>query len=145
MNSMTDLETAIRHLEGHSVCLCRNGEIIARDGRGIAPVMQLLAEQTDLRGFSAADLIVGKAAAMLFVKAGVVSVHGKTMSENGKAYLTAHGIPCTCDVLTEKIINRKGDGICPMEQTVLEIDDPEAGYAALRQKIAALAAASKQS
>lgn len=46
-------------------------------------------------------------AAMLFVKAGIIGVHGRTMSESGKAYLEAHGIPCTYDILTERIINRK--------------------------------------
>lgn len=44
---------------------------------------------------------------MLFVKAGIIGVHGRTMSESGKAYLEAHGIPCTYDILTERIINRK--------------------------------------
>ncbi|MBQ8921860.1 MAG: DUF1893 domain-containing protein [Oscillospiraceae bacterium] len=133
---MTDLEAAKTHLEGHSICLCRGSEVITDDGRGISPMMRLIAEGKDLRGFSAADVIVGKAAAMLFVKAGVVSVHGNIMSESGRAYLTAHGIPCTCGTLTERIINRQGTGVCPMEQTVAALSDPEEGYAALCRRLA---------
>lgn len=137
---MTDIETAAANLEGHSICLCRDGEYFTDDGRGISPMMRFIAENRDLRGYSTADIIVGKAAAMLFVKAGIVSVHGITMSQAGKAYLEAHGIECTFDTLTEKIIDRQGKDICPMEKTAADISDAEEGYEALRQKLAAMRA-----
>ena len=136
---MTDIELAKTNLDGHSICLCRDGEIITDDGRGISPMMKFIAEEKDLTGFSTADVIVGKAAAMLFVKTGIVCVHGKTMSESGKAYLDTHGIPCTYDILTEKIINRQGTDICPMEKAVMNIDDTEKGYEALRIRLESIA------
>ena len=139
---MTDIETAIRELEGHSICLCRGGEFFTDDGRGISPMMRFISEGRDLTGYSVADVIVGKAAAMLFAKAGIVSVHGRVMSESGKAFLETHGIPCSYDVLTDRIINRKGTDICPMEKTVADIDDPETAYTALAKKIAELRAGS---
>ena len=132
---MTDIELAKKALSGHSIALCRDGEIFTDDGRGISPMMGFIAEGRDLSGYSAADVIVGKAAAMLFVKAGIVCVHAKTMSRAGKDLLEKHGIPCTYDLLTERIVNRSGTDICPMEKTVADIDDPETGYAALRQRI----------
>lgn len=132
---MTDAELAISALRGHSIALCRDGEIIVDDGRGISPMMKFIGAGMELSGYSAADVIVGKAAAMLFVKAGVVSVHGSTMSEAGKAYLESHGVACTWDILTERIKNRAGTDICPMEKAVAEISDAEAGYAALKRRI----------
>ena len=132
---MTDIEKAKQNLAGHSICLCRDGQILTDDGKGISPMMNFIAEGKDLNGFSAADLIVGKAAAMLFVKTGIVCVHGKVMSEAAKTYLEAHKIPCSFDVLTEKIINRQGTGICPMEAAVETINDAESGYEALKQKL----------
>lgn len=132
---MTDAELAISALKGHSIALCRDGEIIVDDGRGISPMMKFIGAGMELSGYSAADVIVGKAAAMLFVKAGVVSVHGSTMSEAGKAYLESHGVACTWDTLTERIKNRAGTDICPMEKAVAEISDAEAGYAALKRRI----------
>lgn len=89
----------------------------------------------DLKGYSAADMIVGKAAAMLFVKAGICAVHGKVMSEAASEYLEAHHIPHSYDKLTEQIINHTGDNICPMEAAVANISDPEEGYNALFNKI----------
>lgn len=131
---MTDIETAVRALDGHSIALVRNGEVITHDGRGISPMLTLIGSGTDLRGYSAADIIVGKAAAMLFVKAGIAAVYARTVSRMGLDYLNAHGIPCDYDTLTDNIINREGTDICPMEKTVLNVDDYEMGYALLLEK-----------
>lgn len=55
-------------------------------------MMRFIAEGRDLSGCSAADVIVGKASAMLFVKAGINEVYGKVMSPSkrrsgeGKSY-----------------------------------------------------------
>ena len=132
---MTDIEIAINNLNGHSICLCRSGRIFTDDGRGISPMIRFIDENKDLCGYSVADVIVGKAAAILFVKAGISAVHGKVMSESGKAYLESHSIPCTYDILTKRIINRHGTDICPMEKTVAEIDDAETGYIALKSRL----------
>ncbi len=116
---MTDLDTAKAHLSGHSLCLCKDGAWFTDDGRGISPMLRLIGENRGLRGYAAADIIVGKAAAMLFVKAGIAAL-------------------CAFGTLTENIINRKGDGVCPMEQAVAALDDAEAGYAVLRDKLNSL-------
>ena len=137
---MTDLEQAIAALPGHSIALCRGETLITSDLRGIAPMMEFLSRGQDLSGFSAADLVVGKAAAMLFHKAGICAVYAKTLSESGKAYLEAHGIPVEYEVLTPVIRNRKGDGICPMEATVAHLNDREEAFAALSARLAALRA-----
>ncbi len=133
---MTDITVAREHLKGHSICLCRDGDCITDDGRGIAPMIKLLSEGRNLSGYSAADLIVGKAAAMLFVKAGIREVYGEVMSAAGKDYLEKHGIPYSYGVLTKQIVNRAGDGICPMEKAVAEIDDTDEGYIALQNRLA---------
>ena len=132
---MTDLEIAIQNLDGHSICLCRNGNFFTDDGRGISPMMRFIEEGKELDGYSAADVIVGKAAAMLFVKSGIVSVYGKVMSEGGKACLEEHAIPYSYDVLTKQIINRQQTDICPMEKAVSDIDDVETGYTALKTRL----------
>lgn len=132
---MTDLELAKTNLNGHSICLCKNGDFSTDDGRGISSMMRFIAEGRDLNGYAVADQIVGKAAAMLFVKAGISAVYGKVMSTAGRDYLNRHHIPCEWDTLTEKIINRKGDDICPMEKTVAAIENAEQGYLELLRKL----------
>ena len=129
---MTDIEIAKENLHGHSICLCRNGEYFTDDGRGISPMMKFIAENRDLAGYSVADVIVGKAAAMLFVKAGISEVYGETMSRTGAEFLKMHNIPFSYGTMTEKIINRVGTDICPMEKTVADISDAREAYAALK-------------
>ncbi len=133
---MHDLARAREILESeHCTCvLCRMDTIYLRRERGISPMLDLIGENVDLRGFSAADTIVGKAAALLFVHAGVTAVHAKVMSRAAAAVLKEHHIHYTYDTMTEYIINRRRDGMCPMEETVRSISDPAAAYPALLQK-----------
>jgi len=132
---MTDLEIAKQGLSGHTICLCKDGKCLFDNKKGIAPMMGFIAENTDLSGYSVADLVVGKAAAMLFVKCKIKSVFAAVLSSGGAAVLEKFGIPYECEKTTPSIINRDGSDICPMEKTVLEISDPEEAYAALKQKI----------
>ena len=85
--TVTDLERARQLLPGHSIALCRGGELLTDDARGIAPMMNLLAAGQDLHGFSVADLVVGRAAALLFVRAGIVAVYAATLSCGGRDVL----------------------------------------------------------
>ena len=132
---MSDLESAKSNLEGHTICLCRDGKIITSDKRGIAPMMGFISEGKDLSGYSVADLVVGKAAAMLFVKCKIKEVYAKTLSKSGLEILSLHGIKCEYGQLTERIINRDKTDICPMEKTVLNTSDVEEGYNLLKEKL----------
>lgn len=133
---MNDLARAREILESErcTCVLCRMDMVYLRRERGISPMLDLIGEHTDLRDYSAADTIVGKAAALLFVYAGVTAVHAKVMSKAAAMVLAEHHIHYTYDTMTEYIINRRGDGMCPMEETVRMISDPAAAYPALLQK-----------
>ncbi|MCQ2449896.1 MAG: DUF1893 domain-containing protein [Clostridia bacterium] len=133
---MSDLEKAKDLLTDGVSCVAVRGEDIKISHQtGIAPFMNYIAQGVDLKGYSVADKIVGKAAALLFVKCGIVSVYAVVLSEAGRDVLQQNGIAVSYGELCDNIINRKGDDICPMEKTVLEVDDPEVAYPLLRQTI----------
>lgn len=132
---MSDIEIARLKLEGHTVCLCKDGNCLFSDRRGIAPMMGFIEEGLDLNGYSVADVVVGKAAAMLFVKCGICEVYARTLSKGAMAVLKAHNIPYTYGTLTERIINREGTDTCPMEKAVSETDDIEEGYELLKKQL----------
>lgn len=132
---MTDVQLAKQNLSGHTICLCKDGNCIFSDKRGIAPMMGFIADGVDLEGYSVADVVVGKAVAMLFVKCGIANVYAKTLSTSGKEMLERYGIACEYETLTDKIINRAGTDICPMEKTVLNTDDIEEAYRLLKNKL----------
>lgn len=135
---MNDLQTAKKNLPGHTICLCRNGSCIYSDKRGIAPMTDFIADGADLAGYSAADLVVGKAAALLFVKSGIRAVFAKTLSEGGKRILELYKTDFEYETLTKSIINRAGTDICPMEKAVADTDDPEEAYKILKEKLSEL-------
>ena len=136
---MTNVEKAKELLIDNKTCvLVKDDMVITSELRGIAPVINLLNTNTDLKGYSVADRIVGKAAALLFVYAGIKEAYGEVMSEAGIKVLEKYNIPYSYKTKTEKIINRTGDDICPMEKTVIDIDNPEDAYIALKKKVESL-------
>ncbi len=135
---MTDLQVAKNNLAGHTICLCKGGECIYSVRRGIAPIMGFIESGVDLRGYSVADVVVGKAAALMFVKCGITHVFAKTLSEYGKSVLELYGLDYEYGILTERIINREGTDTCPMEKTVMHTADPEAAYELLKNKLSEL-------
>ena len=136
---MADLEKAKELLVDNKTCvLVKDETIITSELKGIMPIISLLSTNTDLEGYSVADRIVGKAAALLFVYAGIKEAYGEVMSEAGMKVLEDFNIPYSYKIKTDKIINRTGDDICPMEKTVIDIDNPEDAYIALKKKVESL-------
>lgn len=133
-----DFQIAKNNLSGHTICLCKNGDCLYSEKRGIAPMMDFIASGTNLAGYSVADIVVGKAAALLFVKCGIKNVFAKTLSENGKKILERYGIDFEYETLAEKIINRSGTDICPMEKAVANTDDPEEAFSILESALKSL-------
>lgn len=132
---MTDLQIAKNNLAGHTICLCKDGKCLFSESRGIAPMMDFIANGEELSGYSAADVVVGKAAALLFVKCRISHVFAKTLSESGKNILEKFGITCEYETLAEKIINRAGTDICPMEKAVLNTENPEEAYLLIKERL----------
>lgn len=132
-----DLQNAKNLLRqgGHTCVLC-NGEVtFTTRERGVKPLVRWLTEGADLRGFSAADRVVGKATAYLYCLLGVKAVHSLVMSGAAAKVLEENGIAATQDKLVENIINRQGTGICPFEAAVWDIHDPGEALNAIRAKM----------
>ena len=131
---MTDIEHAKQLLTGE-VYTCRGDDIHTSEKRGVVPLIELLDSKIDVRGYSAADKAVGKAAAMLFVLLGVSEIYAAIMSRSAKKILDGHGIKYSCGEEVEYIINRKKDGMCPMEKAVVDIDDPAEAPTKIKETI----------
>ena len=133
---MQDLNRAKEILmEGGYTCvLCRDDEVYTATARGVRPLMEWMDSGMDLHGFSAADKVVGRATAFLYVLLGVTTVHALVMSTPAREALESNGITALCDREVPGIINRRGDGPCPFEDAVLGITAPQDALAAIRKK-----------
>ena len=135
---MTDLEKAKNALAGNTLVLCKSGELLISDKKGISPIIDFIGAGKDLSGYCAADIIVGKATALMFAKCGIKSVYAKVLSQSGKEMLEKFGIEYSFGSLTEKILNRTGDGTCPMEQATIDTEDPDEAYELIKKKLTEL-------
>ncbi len=125
-----------RLLDGGFTCVIRSGDReYTTCERGVKPLVRWLTEGTDLRGFSAADKVVGKATAYLYCLLGVKEVYAHVMSQSAARVLEENGIAASQGKLVENIINRQGTGICPFEAAVWEIQDPDSALTAIRDKM----------
>ncbi len=126
------------HTNEYTCVLCHGEKIYTSTQRGVKPLVDWLSSGTALSGYSAADKVVGKGAAFLYVLLDVKAVYAKVISRPALDVLLAHGIYTEYGALTENIINRKGDGICPIESAVLETNDPHKAYEAIIKKLSEL-------
>jgi riboflavin transporter FmnP len=118
--------------------LVKNDKVIlSLSGNGISPLIEIKNLHSDLaKDAYVFDKIIGKAAAMVIVLLGCKKVYAETMSDSAADFLTAHGIKFDFNSKIGTIRNRAGTGICPLENAVLNISDPELGYQKLLETIA---------
>lgn len=108
--------------------------------RGVRPLLDFLESDVDFRGFVAADKIVGAGAAHIYVLLGVSSVWAKVISESGKRVLERYGVVVNSDMVVPHIINRAGDGICPIEAVVGDVEDADEALVLIKKRLAELSA-----
>ncbi len=124
--------------EGLTLAVLCEGRVIRSRERGVKPLLALLHGEERVSGGVAADKVVGKAAAFLYVLLGVRALHACVISRPAAAVLERHGVTLCFDEMTEGIRNRAGTGRCPMESAVLFVEEPERALAAIRQAYAEL-------
>ena len=102
--------------------------IYTSEKRGAAPIIEKIDTDPDFfKGASAADRVIGKAAAMLLEKYGVLEIYAKVTSKYAVAYLNDKKTVLTYDIKVDHIINRSGTGMCPMEKAVLNVNNADEG------------------
>ena len=119
----------------HTCVLCKGERVYTSNQRGVAPLISWLNSKTDLKGFSAADKVVGKAAAFLYVLLGTKEVYADIISEPALETFNKYGISCHYNEKVKAIRNRTDTGFCPMETSVLATQEPEEALKAILRKL----------
>lgn len=101
--------------------LVSNAQTYTSVVRGIAPLIFCYRNKKIESSFSAADKVVGKGAAFLYVLLGAKEVFAKVISKPALEVLKKGGVCVTYDELVDYIKNRTKDGCCPMEFAVRDI------------------------
>lgn len=122
--------------ENHTLVIYKNNaSVITSDDRGVNSLIKLIEEdKSQLSGSLIADKVIGKAAALLMIYAGVKEIYAPIISKPALQTLLRHNVKVYYDKEVERIINRKGDGLCPMETLCLDIEKPDEAYLLLSTK-----------
>lgn len=122
--------------EENLTCVLSDGNrLIKSRERGVKPLIGFIESGKSFKGFTAADKVVGKAVALLYALMGVSSLYASVISEGALTVCKSFGISVEYGTLTQNIINRRGDGFCPMEQAVADISDPQTAFNAVKEKL----------
>lgn len=138
MNADLELAKALLHGQGKALVLVKGGEVLATGERqGVADLLALVDRLGQAaRGASLADRVVGKAAALIAASVGVTAIYTPLVSELAQAALVVQAIHLQYERSVPGILNRQGNGPCPMERLVQEVEDPEQAVQTLRDFIA---------
>lgn len=128
---MSPLEQAKNTLKAtdSTIAVVSDGEVFTSQERGVKQLLFLLKEKKEfLKGASVADKVIGKAAALLMVLGEIKEVHTLIISEPAIKVFEKHNIPCFYDKKVTRIVNRTGDGLCPMETLCLDVEKPQEAF-----------------
>jgi len=136
---MMNLDLAKRRLREGSLNL-----VIVKDGKtlfesrssGIRGLLQAVERFGEgLFGSSAADKVVGRAAAMLCAYSRFSEVFAVRMSEGGRKVLNENNIKYQFEELVPRILDIKQADVCPFEKLVAESKNPKEAYEKLKSCI----------
>ncbi len=120
---------------GDYTCVVAKGDFLFRShARGVSPLLELLSTGRDLSNGMAADKVVGKATAFLYLLLGVRELYAGVISRPARALLLRYGVALTYGKCVPYIVNRAGDGRCPFEEAVLYTRTPRAALRAIEEK-----------
>lgn len=106
--------------EGNHSLVVANGEVCTFNGRGISDLYSILTEDPGfLQGAEIADKVVGKGAAALMIIGGISYLYTDVISAPALDLLRQSPVKVDFGKKVDNIINRKGDGICPVETLCL--------------------------
>jgi hypothetical protein len=131
-----DLELATLKLTENnlSLVIVKNGKVIFETRKqGISGFLQAIEkQQKNLVGASAADKIVGVAAATLCVYSRLVSMFALTISEAGIRVLEENNIAFVFERNVTNILNRDKTDVCPFEKLAMNSGSPDEAYVKLK-------------
>ena len=117
-------------------CVLFDGDNICySQKRGVKPLIEFLESTVNFSNYCAADKVIGAGAAHLYVLLGIKHIWAGVVSSAAKSILEANDISVTFVNTVPHIINRTGDGICPIEQCVNGISDSNLALEKIKNKL----------
>lgn len=134
---ITDIEKAKAYLKenNYTMVLCKENHIFSSHKRGVAPLLELCDFGLSFDGYSAADKVVGKGAALLYAYLKVSKVYAVTISKIALNTLIDKNIEVEYDTVVDRIKDRNNKGFCPIESIVENCDNENEALQLIKEKV----------
>ena len=110
--------------------------VFSSEHKGVKPMIDYYEKfGTSMKGLNVLDRIVGKGAIMLASLIGAEHVITPVISEAALDFALNFKIKVEYSKIVPYIINRTNDGQCPIERSVIAIDEVSAGYRAINETL----------
>ncbi|MBR3896953.1 MAG: DUF1893 domain-containing protein [Bacteroidaceae bacterium] len=120
------------HQGGYSCVIRKGTEVRTFHQRGVKDLWELCeSEKGFLQGAQIADKVIGKGAAALMIYGGIHEVYADVISTPALELLQKHNIHVAYAQQTDRILNRKRDGLCPVETLCHPLQSLEEMYSAI--------------
>lgn len=114
----------------YTLVVCRDGYVHISEDSGLGGLLQI-AGSGEWEGACAADKVVGKAAALLFVKLKVSAVYAGTLTKSAARVFEANGIAYRYGECVGSLLNAGGTDYCPYEKAVQSTENPDEAFTIL--------------
>lgn len=138
MNSNTQKAKELLQSENFTLTAVNGSKIFTSHKRGVKPLLEFIDNNINLKDYSAADKVIGKAAAFLYVLLNVSEIYANVISEPALNVLTENHIKTEYGALVKVIRNRDNTGFCPMETAVKDIENAEDAIMYIRSTLTIL-------
>lgn len=129
-------------------CLIYSGDQLLHSSAsiGVKPLLEFMdryPEGSGGKGLVLIDKVIGKAALLLAVLLGIRVIHTHVASLAAVEAAKLHQVDLHAATVVPHIINREKTDLCPLEQSVMETDDPLVALGNIRAAIKILMSAKK--
>ena len=136
VRSVLDIEIAKSDIgkKGFVLSVVKDGKtIIQSKTPGVSGLVTAIEkDRQSFRGASAADKVLGRAAAMLFVYSEVKCIYTLLASQDAIATLERFVMPFECEKTVAKILNRNQTSTCPFESLIQDVENPQDAFEKLK-------------
>lgn len=137
-NNMTNLDKAkdILSSNKYTLVLVSDDDVQTDTLRGVRPLLGRYGKNFSM--YSAADKVIGKGAAFLYVLLGIKEIYAHIISKPALDVLKNNDIHVEYDLLVDNIINHNNTGFCPIEMATTNISSPDEALVAIRETLKTL-------
>ena len=133
---MLDIEIARSDIreKGFALSVVKDGKTMLQSKTpGVSALVTAIEkDRQSFRGASAADKVLGRAAAMLFVYSEVKCLFALLASQDAIVTLERFGMPFECEKTVAKILNRNQTSTCPFESLIQDVENPQDAFEKLK-------------